>query len=232
MRDGGSHLNMLQKSTVDLHEYLLEISGISSDTIGVTGSQLVGLSTKGSDIDLVVYGMEAGRKLFNALSDASCLSSALQRYSGDELVHHAKFRWGDQNQMLSTLVDIEQEKVLQGLYDSRDFFIRLVKTPSELGWRYGESVYRNIGIKTVRCCIVDDSDSIFTPCRYVVESKDIPELREIISYRGRYTEHGKNGMWIDVRGRLEEVTEENGEIYKHMVLGENSDDFMLPSKSH
>ncbi len=231
MRDGGGHLNMLQKLTVDLCEYLVEISGVSSDAIGVTGSQLVGLSTKDSDIDLVVYGMKAGQELFSALSDLSYSTSALHRYSGDELMHHTKFRWGDQNPMLHTLMDMEREKVLQGLYNSKDVFIRLVKTPSEIGWKYGDREYRNMGVKTARCCIIDDSDSIYTPCRYVVECEEIPELKEIVSYRGRYTEHAKNGMWVTACGRLEKVTEKNEEIYQHIVLGESFEDFMLPSKS-
>jgi len=228
LRDGNGHLNSIRKSTVELAEILVEYSGISWESIGVTGSQLVGLSNDESDIDLVIYGSKAGRNLFQAMSEIKGAENQVKSYSEETLKQHTVFRWGKKNQHLDTLMKIEKEKKLQGLYHSIDFFIRLVKLPSDLKWQYGDCIYKNMGISTVVCHIVDDSESIYTPSRYQVECNEINDLREIVSYRGRYGEHVMSGMNVEVCGRLEEVTLRAGDVYKHLILGERPDDFMLP----
>ena len=126
--------------------------------------------------------------------------------------------------------DMERKKYLQGLYDEVEFFIRLVKWPSDSQTKYGDYRFKSLGIKSTKCHVVNDNEAIFTPCRYIVECESISDLKEVVSYRGRYTEHATSGMEVKIRGKMELVTAKDGSQYKRMILGEDMNDFMLPIK--
>jgi predicted nucleotidyltransferase len=230
LRDGNGHLNKSQELVVQLAELLVEYSGISWESIGVTGSQLVGLSTDESDIDLVIYGEHSARQLYSRMKHVFDANKKMKQYSGKMLQKHSIFRWGLENPNLSVLADIEGKKYLQGLYDDVEFFIRLVKWPSDSQTKFGDYRFKSLGVKSTKCHVVNNDEAIFTPCRYIVECKSIPDLKEVVSYRGRYTEHVTSGMKIKVRGKMELVTAKDGSQYKRMILGEDVHDFMLPIK--
>ena len=62
-----------------------------------------------------------------------------------------------------------------------------------------------------------------------MESSDFPKLRQIVSYRGRFTEQVSIGQSVNAKGRLERVIDTStDESYQQLVLGENSTDFMIP----
>jgi len=227
-RDRGEHLNDLQRATIELAESLVDAFGIPWDSIGVTGSQLVGLATEKSDIDLVVYGEQAGKTLYRSLKENSELINGLERYEGNYLQKHAQFRWGSNNQNLETLSLIESGKLLQGIFDGYEFFIRLVKTPEEVGFVYDDLSYEILGTRVLTCDVLDDSQAIFTPCEYKVECQEIPDLVNLVSYRGRYTEHVHRGMCVETRGTLEKVIHHDGRNWFQLVLGESSTDYLLP----
>lgn len=229
IKDIGMHTNELQQSSLELAKVLIKKSEIQWSDIGLTGSQLAGLATPDSDIDLVVYGIEPARKLYSTLKQMLDSLTRIHRYSGDLLDQHVIFRWGRDNQMWELLKSIESKKNLQGLFENKEFFIRLVKKFDEIGYKYGDFTFQDCGLQSVCCDILDDSDSIFTPCKYIVNCKSIPELTEIISYRGRFTEHVNKGMRVNIRGRLESVhIQKTGESFKRFILGENPSDYLIP----
>jgi predicted nucleotidyltransferase len=153
----------------------------------------------------------------------------MERYSGKKLDSIVSFRWGADNRWWKTLRKIESEKVLQGLFRSNDFFIRIVKTPGEEKCKYGDIEYQDRGRVAVRCTVIDDSNSIFTPCFYEVSSDDIPELELLTSYRGRFTEHVHRGMSVEAEGRLEMIKQTGSYVSQfQLVLGENPDDYLVP----
>ncbi len=196
--------------------------------VGITGSLLAGLATPNSDIDIVVYGEKNGRMVHNALRSDDVLNNELLRYTNDELDKIALQRWGGTGQWKSQR-KIEHAKRLQGTFQSCPYFIRLVKYPNEVGWRYADMSFRYIGPTNVICKIIDDSNSIFTPCSYSVVCKSNPEIRQIISYRGRYTEHARVGMMVRANGRLETVcNHRTGSAFQQIVLGEDPRDYLLP----
>ncbi len=85
------------------------------------------------------------------------------------------------------------------------------------------------GPLSVHCKIVDDSESIFTPCYYIVECEQHPKLTKLVSYRGRFTEHVQRGMIVEAKGRLESVqTSEGNILFLQLVMGESPDDFLIP----
>ena len=58
---------------------------------------------------------------------------------------------------------------------------------------------------------------------------DLPKLKQLVSYRGRFTEQVSSGMSVRAKGRLENVLDSStGENYQQLVLGENSSDYLIP----
>ncbi len=219
----------LLEATTALARYLVQLTGISWADIGVTGSQLLGIATEMSDIDLVVYGSTACRKFYDNMLDSYNKIEGVKPYSGDLLNAHLEFRWGELVRHHKVLGEIESKKVLQGLFNGHEFFIRLVRRSEEIDEYYGKMQYEMMDYYQTRCIIKDDIDSIFTPCTYTVEAKDNVDLKRLVSYRGRFTEQVTKGMSVMVRGRLEKVTDTTtGDSFLQLVLGEDSTDYLLP----
>ncbi len=219
----------LSIATSNLVELLLDITGIDRMEIGVTGSQLVGVATETSDIDLVVYGESTCRKFYKRLRKNFDKIPNLGRYEGELLDAHVSFRWGNLTEHHELLHRIECAKILQGVFESHQFFIRLVKSPQDIGEIFGQIITENLKTREVQCSVIKDRNSIFTPCTYQVESLDLPKLKQLVSYRGRFTEQVSSGMSVRARGRLENVSDSStGENYQQLVLGENSSDYLVP----
>jgi len=229
--DMGSHVTDLQKASCSLAELLVNQADLDWSNIGITGSQLVGLSSQKSDIDLVVYGSKSARKIHGLLKAKLNSLWEIEQYHGNRLKRHVKFRWEKHEQWMKALQMIESQKVFQGLFRSYDFFIRTVKLPEEMDYNYEDLVIRDEGTQKVSCVVVDDSDSIFTPCIYTVQSDEMTELQNLISFRGRFTEHVFAGEAVEARGRLEVVTNSNtNESFTQLVLGEDPFDYLMPIK--
>lgn len=219
----------LSISTTQLVDLLVEYTGVDSADIGVTGSQLVGLAKETSDIDLIVFGESACYNFYTKLKHNFDTIPELDRYTGNLLEKHLIFRWSDLKEYHNILGKIENRKCLQGVFGPHQFFIRLVKRPHDITEYFGQIVSKNLGPEEIRCVIVNSRESIFTPCTYRVESSNLPELKRIISYRGRFTEHVSQGDIVKAKGRLEYVSNLNSnESYQQLVLGENPSDYMIP----
>lgn len=229
--DMGIHITALERAARALAELLVDRAGIEWSDIGLTGSQLVGLSGEKSDIDLVVYGSKPARRIHSVLREDYDSLPGIERYHGIRLKRHVKFRWDKHDQWERSLQEIESQKALQGLFRSYDFFIRMVKIPDEVEYKYEDLIIRDKGIQTVECLVIDDNDSIFTPCTYIVES-DMTSLRRLVSFRGRFTEHVFAGESVEARGRMETVTNVNtNESFTQLVLGEDPLDYLMPIQS-
>jgi len=228
MRDKGSHLSNLEQKTVNLVNSFLDLARMKESSIGITGSQLVGLSNLESDIDLVVYGESDCRSLYNSLRENWDSIQGMEKYEGRLLKRHVEFRWGKNNRWLRWLCQREQSKLLQGIYDNSDFFIRMVKNPNEVEWKYGERIHTYLGEKIVQCLVTDDSQGIFTPCEYSVDCEQRPNLRGIVSFRGRFTEHIDKGMQVEAKGRMEQIQDREGHEFQYLIVGEQSSDYIIP----
>lgn len=216
---------------VELAEIVAEESGIPRRSIGVTGSLLVGMHAAHSDIDLVVYGEREGRRAYEALSALlRAGAGGLEAYGARDLARLYEFRSRDTRMDFGDFARVESRKVLQGKFRDRDFYVRLVKRKEEYGEEYGELRYSRVGRCRIRALVVDDADSIFTPCRYAVEVLEGPKvgpLVEVVSYRGRFCEQAKEGEEIVAEGTLERVEGRSAPYYR-LVVGESRYDFVLP----
>ncbi|MFW9793012.1 MAG: hypothetical protein ACFFEE_01820 [Candidatus Thorarchaeota archaeon] len=219
----------LKYESVMLARKLVETTGIEWNNIGLTGSQLVGVAGEDSDIDLVVYGSSACQKFYSGLSSGFDNIPEIKKYSGRLLDDHVSFRWGAHSDLRPLLREIEREKLLQGMIGKYHFFIRLVKTPSDLDYTFGDLSFQMMGFQKVSGKVLDSSDSIFTPCEYQVKCVGIPNLKKIISYRGRFTEQVKSDVKFEAFGRLELVTNHREKSqYMQLVLGERPIDYLIP----
>lgn len=199
--------------------------GVPLGDLGVSGSVLVDLATSTSDVDLIVYGRDSGRRVYEAVRALREREGWVRPYDGESVRSVAVNRWGDTGLDIEELSSLESGKVLHGLVDGRDYFIRLVREPdaSEEG-----EVSKPQGTVVLRGTVVGADDSIYTPCSYEVEGCSFKgggpdvDVDRLVSFRGKFTEQAVEGDVVEARGTLEEVVS-GGLTYHRVMLGRRGD---------
>jgi predicted nucleotidyltransferase len=212
---------------------LQEAGNVSWADVGISGSVLIGLQRPDSDIDLIIYGEETGRAVYRALQDMLERSTTpLRRPSREELASlHSEHR-ADTPLAFDDFARMQARKVNELRFRGREAFIRFVRRPAESQGRYGAQRFESLGTATVRAQVTDDRDAIFTPCRYLVDEaalldgSPLDNLRSFVSFRGRFSDQGRVGEWIEARGNLERVTSLSGSIYHRLIVGGRRGDYM------
>ena len=224
-----------ERLALNFIKLLKEAGSIPWIKLGISGSILVGLHTPTSDIDPIIYGSESCRKVHAALKTLlGDEKSQVKAYDLEGLKRLFNFRSGDTAMAFEDFVRTEARKVLQGKFMGRDYFIRCVKDWDEVKERYGTVRYRAEGYAKIKAQVTDDSEAIFTPCRYEIENVEILEgvhvepIRETASFRGRFCEQAKTGEWVIAQGKVERIqgAEESG--HYRLLLGNKKSDFMVP----
>ncbi|MEM0027344.1 MAG: hypothetical protein QXT53_06930 [Ignisphaera sp.] len=218
-----------------VREFILlanEVGGVRN--IGISGSILADLHTRDSDIDIVVYGWRDSIKMYRFLQDVvNDKSLGFAKYSGDALRELYRERVSETPIPFEKFAEIESKRVLEGLFRGRKYFIRLVKEP-EKDDMYSSYTCTKIGVATLKLRIEDDSDSIFTPCRYKVEVEEfiegtITNVEEVYSLRGRFNEIAKKGDIVLARGSVELLRYGDGPTKYRLYVGDTGD-FIYPIK--
>ena len=229
-------LDPLESKTLRLTAFLRERSNIPKDKIGVTGSILVCLHNVNSDIDVVVYGSTNCRKVNMMLKQVlNDLNSPFEAYSSNDLKRLFDFRSKDTAISFENFVRTESKKAFQGKFMDTDYFVRFVKDWDESDEKYGDVQYEALGQAKVKATVMDDSESIFTPCRYRLENvkpvngwKSCP-VSEIVSFRGRFCEQAKSGELVEAQGKVEKVTYlKTNQAHFRLLIGNNFSDYMVP----
>ncbi|MFX0088666.1 MAG: hypothetical protein ACFE7S_02010 [Candidatus Hodarchaeota archaeon] len=224
----------VEKDVMAFGNIIREASGISVENIGISGSVLVGLHKDESDIDLIVYGSRNCWKVYEALErllDDS--NSRVRKYDEKGLKNMFDFRVRGAPVSFRDFVECEKRKRLQGYFNTRDFFIRFVKDWGEISEEYGDSSYESVGRCNVQGIVIDESEAIFTPCKYILGKSEVisgvkvKAIREIVSYRGRFCEQARTGERVSASGKIEFVKSKDGEKYYRLLLGGNERDFMI-----
>ena len=224
----------LTKDALALAELLREVAAVPPAALGLTGSLLFDLHAASSDIDLVVYGDDACRKVHAALA---CLlddpSSHLARPHGEELAAiHAVHR-ADTPLSAADFARLQAGKVNEGRFAGRAYFVRFVKLPAEVLERYGDPRFVSAGAALIEARVVDDRDSLFTPCRYAlghVTSLDgvrVDDLREVVSFRGRFADQARVGQLVRAFGAVERVVWRDGRETMRLMVGGRPGDYLL-----
>ena len=96
--------------------------------------------------------------------------------------------------------------------------------------------FKNSGYTKITSKILDNTDSLFTPCTYklkdvrVVEGPNLTPIKEIVSFRGRFCKQANNNEKIEAQGKIEQVTnKKSGGEYYRLILGNKPSDYMVLS---
>ena len=223
----------LEKRALELAELLHKESGVAWNSLGISGSLLVGLHTRNSDLDLIVYGSKSCWKVYNTLSSlVQDPKGNVRSYNMQDLKKLFDFRSKDTIVSFEDFVRTESRKLLQGKFHERDYYIRCVRDWTETPEKYGTVQFRAVGEAKIQATVTDDSDMIFTPCAYkigdvhVLQRKKARPVREIVSFRGRFCEQARNGEKVVARGTIESVKTKEEE-YFHLILGNKPSDHMI-----
>ncbi|MEM2851382.1 MAG: hypothetical protein QXW18_06245 [Candidatus Bathyarchaeia archaeon] len=227
-----------EKLALELADLLKVHSGIRYCQMGISGSILLGLHGKHSDLDIIVYGTDACTSIYKALADLFQIKdSPIKPYSVSGLRKLHKFRSKDTRIPLTIFMQMERRKRLQGTFKGRDYFIRFVKGWNEVSEKYGDKKYTSIGYSKIKAKVIDDSNGVFTPCSYLISQVEvlsgtpISSIKEVASFRGRFCEQAKVNEWIVAQGKLEKVTPRDGDEYFRLLLGGLPTDFMMVVKN-
>ncbi len=226
----------LEKRALELAELLHTESGVTWDSLGISGSLLVDMHTPKSDLDLIVYGSKSCWKIYNALGSLiQDLKSNVKSYGEQDLKELFDFRSKDTVVGFEDFVRTESRKLLQGKFHERDYYIRCIKAWNEVPEKYGMVQYRPVGEVKLRATVTDDSEMIFTPCKYPVEDTKILQgnraesPREIVSFRGRFCEQARKGEKVAARGMVESV-KAHGAKHFRLIIGNKPSDYMILAK--
>lgn len=228
-------LDEIEKTTLHFAKLMKEVADIGWGKIGVSGSVLVRLHRLGSDIDLIVYGTENCRQVYNALKYMHGDKKSLAKpYNLKDLKKLFAFRSKDTVTSFEDFVRTESKKIMQGKFMESDYFFRFVKDWNEITEKYGTIKYSNEGYAKIKAKIIDDSEAIFTPCTYKIEKVKILEgvitnahVDEIVSFRGRFCEQAKQDEIVIAQGKVESVQPKQSRMYFRLLLGNKPSDFMV-----
>jgi predicted nucleotidyltransferase len=218
----------LQKTIVKLSESL-QNKGVSSKAMGISGSLLINLARSDSDVDIIVYGKDNGRKAYEILKDLRRETNWITAYDEMNVTRVVRSRWADSGLDLRKIGSLEVQKILHGRVDNRDYFFRLLKLPQEVEY---EDDSRPLSVVKLIARITDAEGAIYAPCSYLIKeceylnSHGLPIASQLLSYRGKFTEQARKGDLVEVRGTLEEVVI-RGERSFRVILGRKGD-YMIP----
>ena len=234
-----SQLSNLEESSKNLAELFISEDIIPEDSIGITGSSMVGLATKDSDIDLIIYGTEISLSFQKELERIFQTSKVCRKYNSEEYHSHYKWRAGGSNVSYEDFIKSESRKLHQGKFRGTDFFIRYIQSPKDWIGSFDDYKFKNYGRILLKSEIIDATNSIFTPCSYkinvlnvldksqIIGNMNFNKITEISSFRGRFCEQADKGEKVLVEGKLERVSFKDKEIYFRILLGDQVQDKMI-----
>jgi len=197
-----SQLDVIEKDLFALAQ-LFEQQGLAIQTIGVTGSLLIGAQNSQSDIDLVFYQrsqFQQARQIIEQLiatNDLQVLSHADWQDS---------FQRRDCELTLNEYIWHEQRKYNKALFNGRKFDISLLSKSQT------SATAKKKGSQQITVQIIDDSQAFDYPAIFKIQH---PRIKSIICYTATYNGQAFKGEWIEARGLIEQLS--NGE--QHLIIG-------------
>jgi len=211
----------LEKSALELVNFLSEQSGVSLEDFGIHGSIALGMHTSESDIDLAVYGSRNFRRVEETI---------------ERMVNEGELKYVTKNW-------IDRIRKHRGRYKDKIFNYTAVRRIEEVNVKYGEYSYKPIKPIKFQCVVSNDEEAMFRPAIYGISDylplneaselskEEIPE--EVVSMIGCYRNIAHTGERIRVSGKLERVEHnETGRVYYQVVVGTGTseDEHIRPEK--
>lgn len=224
----------LEENALALVRLLAQTANVSLENLGISGSVLFGLHHPTSDIDIVVYGGTESRAVYQALRHLlDNPSESVRPLDRDQLMAlHASHR-PELPLSFADFARIQSRKVNEFFFKEFQCFIRFVKWPDQWGERYADPSFEQLGSAKIRARVKEDRDSIFTPCRYLIEDVSFldggqeSDLREVISFRGLFSDQARAGEWVRAKGSLERVIPQSAPIYYRLTVGGQVGDYLM-----
>ena len=228
------NLDKTETIALEFMEILQENANISWNNLGISGSILVKLHEPSSDIDLIVYGTKTAHIVQSIMRMMlKNKNSPFKAYNLEGLRELYDFRSKDTRVSFEDFVRTDSRKISHGKFKEKHFFIRFVKNLNEIREQYGSIIYKPEGKVKIRATIADDSEALFTPCRYelsnvkIINRSKVEPLEEIVSFRGRFCEQAKTGENVIAEGKLERIQQEGKNDHFRLLLGSNPADHMI-----
>ncbi|MCS7126168.1 MAG: hypothetical protein NZ929_04575 [Aigarchaeota archaeon] len=211
-KDGRDRLEQL---LIDLVFVLHDYGGVDLEFFGLTGSILLNIHHERSDIDVIVYGRENFWKVIRAIEELELYNprDSLERFS-----------------MFYPISRSDAEKLAlrvrhKGYYRGVGFSVHGVRREDEINEKYGDLVYKMIGIARAELEVVDSVDSGFTPSVYSVEglaemNGESYRIERLTCYDLSYIALFHPRDRLKVYGKLEEVYDRrNNRRFYNILIG-------------
>jgi len=172
--------------------------------MGVTGSRLIGLKGKSSDVDFVVYG----KRWFNLGREK------IKKGIESKILQECDYEYVYKKRRVTLPFDVfvvhERRKNNRAILDDIMFdllYVRDYNEKSPIPERKG----KKLGIKTIRAKVIDDSLIFDYPACYIVEHS---EIKAVLSFTHTFVGQAFKGETIEAKGIVEEI---DGERY--LIVG-------------
>lgn len=179
--------------------------GFDLNTIGVTGSILIGAQNKNSDIDLVCYD-RAGFHRLREHTRALIQAQVIQPLTDSDW--QQSYRRRDCDLSMPEYVWHEQRKFNKAIINQRKFDLNLVLPYSS----NDDRCYNKLGRIKIKVQVTDDQFGFDYPAYFKIDHQ---EIGSVISYTATYTGQAFTGEYIEVSGLLEQDQQGN----KRIVVG-------------
>ena len=171
--------------------------GLPMDTVGVTGSLLIGAQHAASDLDFVIYDREAFSRA------RMIVREAIRSGDLDDLTPAA---WSEAYERRGCELSFreylwhERRKFNKGLCEGTKFDITLVTDEVHASM----AASRKLGPIRLNAKVIDATHAYDFPARYRIARTD---LDEVLSFSHTYAGQALAGEWVTIRGQLEEIRE-------------------------
>lgn len=212
-----------------LSDIICQGAEISPSKMGITGSTMIGLENRRggpSDLDLIIYGEEEGKKVHKFLHKFlnrsktfpfSINGFSIEIYNEKTLKDHFKFRAKGFEISYENFVKSELRKIHQFFINKFDVYIRFLRfsrKSNPFRGTFEKTIFQTLGKIRFKGKIMEDEGAIFTPSIYQAEIDEIIELSPAnnVDPQKIYSLLNQNPIQIfSLRGRFAE----------HAKIGEN-----------
>jgi predicted nucleotidyltransferase len=184
---------------------LLQQYGLDLSKVGITGSLLVGVQNKNSDIDLVCYS----RAIFH-----QCRAITSELIAQEQLQALNDIDWQQSYQRRSCELSFadyvwhERRKNNKAVINGRKFDLNFIDDSA----RSESPGFQKCGAITLQCTVIDDAHAFDYPAEFKIDHE---AFDAIVSFTATYTGQAMKGETVEVSG----IVEQTPQGVKRIVVG-------------